>query len=186
MTFVEMMDSIRAMAYGLTKTWKNKFVVDELVNEAWIQSLKNNYTDPPLIMRAAKFDMIDYIRTHVGKESYYTNGKKQPAMFKPRYTTNCTMDKEEGWEHPNTFFDGEYYDKNFKNLENSELIQMLLSFTTTKRATAMIHCYLEEKSLIETGALMGLRDTTVCNILKEGREDCNDEVVRMELEYSEI
>lgn len=186
MTFMGMIGSIQAMAYGVAKQWGNRFAVDELVNEAWIKSLRNCHTDPPLIMRAAKLDMIDYIRTHVGRKYNTRNGKKVGGIFKPKYHTNLMDGGRDGWAHPNTYFDGEYYDKNFKNLENDELIESLLSATTTKRATAMIYFYIKGNSLVETGLLLGKSDTNICNLLTKGRADCKEKLVCMKLEYAEI
>lgn len=198
MTFVGMIGKIQAMAYGIAKQWGDKFAVNELVNEAWIGSLRSSHTDAPLIMRAAQCDMMDYIRTHTGRKSRYEGlyDKRYNRMVKkmtPQLITNVDARHDDKYEHRNwnSFFDSEFFngaacDKNLKKLENNELIELLLSTTTTVNATAMIHYYLEEKSLIETGEAMGKSSTHVCNILKKGRKRCKEVVDILELSFVKI
>ncbi len=191
MTFVGMIGKIQAMACGIAKQWGDKFAVNELVNEAWVESLRNSHTDPPLIMRAAQCDMMDYIRTHVGRKYYVRNGKKVGGIFKPKYMTNLDTDSDNKYEHMrgNSFFDRRgysYLDKNLKKLENKELIELLLSTTTTRNATAMVHYYLEEHNMKEAAALMGIKECTMSSVLKKGRKRCKEVVDILELSFAEI
>ncbi len=186
MTFVGMIGSIRAMAIGLAKQYGEIFAADELVNEAWMESLRNCHTDPPLIMRAAKMDMLDYIRTHIGRKYYFRNGKRIGGIWKPQYITNIDAGRDEEMAHSNSYFDGEQCDDNLKNLENDELIDVLLSATTTRRATALIYYYLGDNNLVETGAILGKSECHICSMIKQGKKDCRKALEHMELIHAEI
>ncbi len=193
--FVDVLPSIQGYATNLAKYWEYRFQPDELVNEAWLQRArtKKKHIDAPLIMRRAKLDMLDYIRKQEGREYLWYNGKKQKNRhMRPKFFTNCDegtgFDHAYGQQHNDSFLEvlSPSEDKSLLELENNELVRLLLSATTTKVAAAMIHYYLDEKNLVETGAKIGHRDTTVCNLLKEGRKLCYDRVRKLDLVGVEI
>jgi len=190
-TFIDMLSKIQEMAYGLCKKWRFRFSVNELVNEAWIKSLEENHTSAPLIMMAAKLDMIDYIRTQVGRENVDKSQDKKCKYYRKKgrikFFTNCELKDDENI-HADNILDVSYIDKNFMVMENNEIIEKLLSLYTPsqKHTNAMTYYYLHSKSLVQTGEMIGLRDTTVCNLLKKSIIECKTAIKCMDLEYAEI
>lgn len=173
-----MIDSIEIMAKGMSANWDGYFAPNELVNEAWIRSLKSKVFAPALIMRRAKLDMIDYIRRQMGREYLYVDGKKiRKGIIKPKHYTGFhdLPHRAYGLQgHYDNIFDRPIKDNGLFRLENTELIvKLLLDHTTTQRAEAMLHYYLEEHNLKEAGALMGIKECTISTVLKKGRADCH-------------
>lgn len=165
MTFVDMIDKIQAMACNMCKKWDHRFAVDELVNEAWIGSLSSETEDAPLIMMRAKFDMIDYIRSHVGR----TN-KVKPI---PKFLTNYDSPADnQDYGRRNSFFDGEYEDKNLLSLENEELLGMILKSPTGRQLSIMKLYYFEAMTMNDVGEELGIGESSVSNRIKNGIQNC--------------
>lgn len=185
-----MIDSIEIMAKGMSANWDGYFAPNELVNEAWIRSLKSKVFSPALIIRRAKLDMIDYIRRQMGREYLYVDGKKirkgvtsvdgkeiKKGIIRPKYYTGFhdLPSRVYGLHgHYDNIFDRPIEDKGLLRLEDTELIvKLLLDHTTTQRAEAMLHYYLEEHDLKEAGVLMEIKECTISTVLKKGRADCH-------------
>jgi len=174
MNFVDMLPKIQAMASNMCKKYDGKFAVDELVNEAWLGSLRNEHKDAPLIMRAAQLDILDYIRSHLGRKEnkglYDKRCKHAVKRGVPNFITNVDDNNNE-YTHGYSWLDGRYVDRSFIDIDNRELIQLLLKKTTAQTAESMIHYYLNDNSLVEAGKKMHLSDSTICTILRRGREE---------------
>ena len=125
--FEKLIPEITRIARKISIFWNNKFEINELVNEAWIKGIHFNSTDIPLILRRAKFDMIDYIRRQTGRiKECDKKGKeyksKYTVKYKPRYITNIGYVEDSN----NNLLDGEHYNVDLLKLENDELIIKLL------------------------------------------------------------
>lgn len=189
MTFMNMLNQIKLMASTMSKYWNDKFSADELVNEAWISSLRHNFTDAPLIMRRAKLDMMDYIRRQVGREYFYNkNGKVARKTPVPKHFTNqdggCDKygDEPSGHHRNNSIFDGRYMDNNLLRLENNELLaKLILSEPTEQQLDAITLYYFNNKSLKEIGVMRGKSESRICAVIKDGIKRCTEKAVKMEL-----
>jgi len=181
--FIEYLPQIRNAANKLADKFGNVFIIDELVNEAWIRGRNSNRPNKSQFVQRAAWDMRDYVRSIFGRtESRY---KKRPLFL-----TNCESAKNpaNSWEHVagRSMFDGEYHDKNLLRLENDELIKILLNQTLTQNLEAMVSYYLEGNDLVETGELIGRNQSTVYTYLKRGRQRCFEIVKDMGLEHVNI
>ncbi len=191
--FENLVPEITNIAKGLSSFWNNKFEVNELVNEAWIKRKRLKSTDIPLILRRAKFDMIDYIRCQEGRlQSIDENGKKR---YKPKHITNIVFIDDNNEEQKAFIFDRPVEDKSFLSLENKELIDILLEETTDREETVIRKYFLEEKSLKEVGKEMsrlrcrmgsslkrnGLSDVRISLIKKAGLEKCRRKLETMNI-----
>lgn len=189
MNFIEMLPQIRYVAAKMCKKWGNIFAVDELVNEAWIKSIDKNHIDAPLIIKTAKCDMVDYIRMSIGRNNYISK-KTGNVTSRPKHVTNydsywqdnSTIENTRG----NSIFDGEFTDPGFDEIDNKELIDIILSKVTYRKAVAMVNYYLEEHNLVTSGEIMGISNSHFCNILKSGRAEFLKAVGEMELNPSDI
>lgn len=191
--FIDVIDAIESAAKKMSFQWGGYFAPNELVNEAWIKSLKSNLFTPALIVRRAKFDMIEYIREQMGREYAYVDGRKVKRVkkrgieiFKQKHYTGFHSREDGTFTHYDSIFDKPVIDKGLFRLENNELIRLLLSATATSSATAMIHYYLWDKNLIGTGVAMAKSGSHVCTLLKRGRTRCNEVVKELELHFAEI
>ena len=173
--------------------WGNKFETNELINEAWIKGRDLNFTDIPLILRTAKFDMMDYIGKQIGKIKLCDKKRYKPKYkikYKPKYITNI------GYEEDNYgLLDREYIDANLLSLENKELINILLKEMSIQEKKVIEKYFLEEKSLKEIGKTMkrlrfsrgkhikrdGLSFSTISNIKKRGLSKCRIKLKEMEI-----
>ena len=200
--FVDMINEIQSIAKKMSYNWSGYFVTDELVNEAWIRSLRStNLSAPALIIKRAKYDMVDYIREKMGREYIYVDGKKVKKVkkrgieiFKQKHYTG--FHREDGeLTHFDSIFDRPVEDKNFLSLENKELIDILLEETTDREETIIRKYFLEEKSLKEVGEEVGrlrcrmgsslkrngLSDARVSLIKKTGLEKCRRKLETMNI-----
>ena len=185
-TFVDILPKIQAMAHNLCKKWGDKFQTDELVNEAWMRGRKTGFTDAPLIMRRAKFDIQDYIRHVIGREVFMVNGEKRERVHKiPRMITNIDSYKDSADDHTGHgtgLLDGEYVDHGLERLENDEIItKLVLSEPDEKKIEVVRLYYLEEMMLKEIGEKLGHGEPHICNTLKKGLSICREKAKRMEL-----
>lgn len=180
-----MIEDIRAMARNLSIRWDNQFDVDELVNEAWMRSLKDNISDTPLIMRRAKFDIIDYIRQEVGKEQVKENGKiKYKTRKRNRFVTNIDSSISNRLTHH--FFDREYDDPNLLTLENNEIITLVLSEQNEKHKKLIKEYFLNEKTFSQIAEETHTTKGYVCQLVHSGIKKCNEQIKTMEIECVKI
>lgn len=178
MIFIDMIKPIQAMACGIAKHWNYKFDVDELVNEAWIRSLRYDFSDVPLIMRRAKMDMIDYIRKQMGRRKYNL-----------KFITNadevlCIADNERHGDHylsGRSIFDVPHEDKNLLGMEQKELIKLLLTNPTPQQLAIMFHYYFDEMTLKETARLIGKSEPRISCVVRDGLERCREGAQKLEL-----
>jgi len=178
-TFIGMLDSIRSMAYGLTKKWGHRFSVDELVNEAWIRSLRHDFYDAPLIMRRAKLNMIDYVREQIGRNYFYRHGEKI-ARIKPipKHITNIDSDEN----NVSSVLDGKYEDKNLLRLENCEiLMKLILNKSSQKNLDAIMLYYFEEKTFKEISIMRKRSASYIFDLVHGGLEKYREEIQQMDL-----
>ena len=179
--FVKLLKNIRYIANNLSSYWDNKFQPDELISEAWIRGLKCRHSDAPIIIQRARYDMQDYIKDQVGRQYVWKNGKKQKKKqenLRPNFYTGDYINRYGKHVHVDKCVE----DKNLLKLENRELIiHLLLNKTATKRSRAMICYYLKERNLKQTGKLMNFNKSTICQLLKQGREDCKEAIEKMDL-----
>jgi len=191
MTFTNMLPEIQAMAANMCKGWGNKFEVNELVNEAWMRSSTKEIIDAPLIMRAAYCDMLDYIRNNVGREHYYVKGEKKKSPHRFKLVSNYDSDHDDcrsssEYKNPYSIFDGEKYEEGYASIDNKELISVLLSNVSTKKATAIVHYYLEDKNLVETGTLMKRSNCTISTMLKQARTELVEAAANIGIDSGDI
>ena len=195
--FEKLVPEITNIAKGLSSFWNNKFEVNELVNEAWIKRKRLKSTDIPLILRRAKFDMIDYIRCQEGRlQSFDKNGEAvERRKYKPKHITNIVFTDDDNEEHKSLIFDSPVEDNNLLSLENKELIDILLEETTDREETVIRKYFLEEKSLKEVGEEMGrlrcqmgsslkrsgLSDVRISILKKSGLEKCRRKLKTMNI-----
>ena len=123
-TFIDILDNIKGCAVNIAKRYDFKFEPDELVNEAWIRNhlAEQEYIDPPLVMRRAKLDMYDYLRSQTCKrQSWVVKGiKKERKHIRPKVFTNSSLGDNNG-EHELHLFDKPFVDKSLLRLENDNL-----------------------------------------------------------------
>lgn len=191
--FIDVIVAIESTAKKMSFQWGGYFAPNELVNEAWIKSLKSNLFAPALIVRRAKFDMIEYIREQMGREYAYVDGKKVKRVkkrgieiFKQKHYTGFHSREDGTFTHYDSIFDKPVIDKNLLKLENKELIDLLLSTTTTRNAIAMVHYYLEDHNMKSAAAMMGITEGTMSFVLKKGRKRCKEVVDILELSFAKI
>lgn len=185
-TFVEMIKNIQGLAHNICQYWGHRFDVDELVNEAWMRSKDRDHTDPPLIMRAAKMDMIDYIRKVVGRKSYYLKGKKIPATKRINFITNCDSFKEEEGNNGHSILEKVYHDKSFDEVDNKELISVILSKLFSRQAEIIVNYYLEERNLTESSEMIGVGQSRGSTFLKQSRKECLDILKQLDLDQQSV
>lgn len=178
-TFIEILDSIQAMAYGLTRQWGNRFSVDELVNEAWIRSLRQNFYDAPLIMRRAKLNMIDYAREQIGRNYFYRYGEKITRVkLIPKHITNVDSDEC----NSGSVLDGKYEDKNLLRLENCEILtQLIFNESNQKYLDSIMLYYFEEKTFKEIAVIRNRSTYYIHNLVHKGIEKYQEELQQMDL-----
>ena len=177
--FEESIPELRQIAYRVASKWGKMFSLDEIVNEAWLSSgcKKDELIDKPLLLRTAHLDMIDYIREKVGRKSL----KKK----KPKYITNLDTHMGTDGEYPaNNFLDlllGRE-DKGYKNLEDKDLINHILSEPTIKQAQVLRKYFLEGKTLGEVGRELGdIKECTVSTHKKKALASCRKRFKGMEI-----
>ena len=173
--FIEYLPQIRHAANKVANKFGDVFVIDELVNEAWIRGRNSNRPNKSQFVQRATWDMKDYIRSIFGRTDYSYKGKKIETEKRPQFFTNYDSPADsEKVKHRSvgSIFDIPVENKDLFNLENKEIIELILSKTSTKRAIAMINYYLEENNLVETGLLMGHSEGTISNLLKGAKAEC--------------
>ena len=175
--FEDALKDLKNIAYKVANKWGKEFSVDELVNEAWLANgNKGKEVDLLLLLRTARLDMIDYVRTRVGRKIL----KKK----KPKYFTNVDCSADEGrYAHSDSFFDIHccIVNEGIKEVDDKELVEYLLQATTPKQEQVLRKYFLEQKSLIEVGKELGNRDTRICNLKKMGLEKCREKFKEMDM-----
>jgi len=148
--FEDNIKEIKAIARAVAKKWNNTFEVDELVNEAWLGI--GNQTFPILnqLRSAAKYKMIDYIRTIYGRRA-----NKMAAHS----ISNTVNKNEEEIEKFGQNIEPWYVDQRFKQAEDKELLKKIMSTTATGR-TAREDC-------LQTFTQYHLEGDTIENMAKE-------------------
>ena len=183
--FVDMINEIQSIAKKMSYNWSGYFVTDELVNEAWIRSLRStNLSAPALIIKRAKYDMVDYIREKMGREYIYVDGKKVKKrgieIFKQKHYTGFHRDDGE-LTHFDSIFDRPVEDKNFLSLENKELIDILLEELTEKQLRSISLYYFEEKTYKETSEVMNNKECSSFKLVKKGLNRCKKKLEEMNI-----
>lgn len=191
--FEKLIPEITKIAKRMSSFWNNKFETNELISEAWIKGRNLNFTNTPVILRRAKFDMIGYIREQTGRIKLCDkkgHKSKYKVKYKPKYITNI------GYEEDSYgVLDGNYIDTNLLGLENKELINILLEEISETEKIVIEKYFLEEKSLKEIGRAMnrircsrgkhikrdGLSFSTISNIKKRGLNNCRIKLKEMEV-----
>lgn len=175
--FEDAIKELRNVAYRVADKWSTEFSVDELVNEAWLESEnKGEEIDLSLLLRTAQLDMIDYVRTRVGRKIL----KKK----KPKYITNidCVSDENKSI-HRDSFLTIIccVNDEGIKEVDDKDLIEYLLQATTPKQEQVLRKYFLEQKNLVEVGKELGNRDTRICNLKRMGLEKCRGKFEEMDM-----
>jgi RNA polymerase sigma factor (sigma-70 family) len=192
--FIEYLPHIRHAADKVAKKFGNVFVVDELVNEAWIRGRNANRPNQSQFVSRAIWDMKDYVRSLFGRnvEGSDKRCKRLNARAniltlngRPSFFTNADGAYDNG-KVRNSLFDIPVYNKDLLRLENKELVKILLDQTSTQNLEAMVSYYLEGNDLVETGKAIGRNQSTVSTYLKRGRQRCLEVVKEMGLEYVDI
>ena len=122
------MKEIRTIARIIAQKWDHMFEEDELVNEAWIRCKDTPFSTLSKLKTAARCDMIDYIRTIVGRKG---NGRRYPSgtLIKDvikstaRLRSN-TISKitEDNKINP---FENSYIDNRFKQIDDQDFINYI-------------------------------------------------------------
>jgi len=164
--FENLIQELRSYAQKIAANWGNRFVADELINEAWIRGRNSNLIAVKDIRQRAIWDMKDYIRSEVGRVVR--------KSVKPKLITNLDTFKDEDNHVTNDILDGGVEDKSLLELEDKELlIKLLIENTTPKQFKAMFYYYFEEKTLKETGKILGKKEVTIHGLVKKGIKKCN-------------
>lgn len=172
--FTQLLPELREIAKNLCKFYRNQFVIDELINEAWIRSdFKEEKADIALILRSAKLDMIDYIRCCVGRDFYFIKGERiKNNKRRQLYLTNID------WEnniHSNFLLEQEYQDRALRNLEDKEIaLRFLNSIESEKQKEATILFFFGEYTYKEVGEMLKKHESSVFKLVKLGLEQCKN------------
>jgi len=181
-SFIDMLTEISVIANGMSLNWDKLFATDELVNEAWIRSLKTNDYIPSYILRRARFNMIEYIREMMGREYLYVDGKKikkKKKNMKPKHITGFQSDQED--THDNGFFDRPVEDRGLLSLENKEILQLILAEPTKKQLDAILMYYFSPHDMKTTGKILGCAECTVHGRIAHGFHKARKSPKGMEL-----
>ena len=179
--FEELIPEITNIAKGLSSFWSNKFEANELVNEAWIKRKRLKSTDIPLILRRAKFDMIDYIRIQEGRLQSFDKDGEKIKKYKPKHMTNIVFTNNDNEEQKANIFDRPIEDKNFLSLENKELIDILLEELTEKQLKSISLYYLKGKTFKEAAEVMGNKECSSFRLVKKGLNRCRRKLETMNI-----
>jgi RNA polymerase sigma factor (sigma-70 family) len=131
------------------------FLVDELINEAWIRGIKSNRQTKSEFVQRAYWDMKDYVREIIGREE---------SKNKLRFLTNQHTD-EKGQEL--STFDKCVDNEDIKRIDNRELLGNLLKVSGEDNRRLINSYYFEEKSLKEIGKENNRAESTTCTRLKK-------------------
>ena len=190
--FIEYLPQIRHAAYKVADKFGDTFVVDELVNEAWIRGRNSNRPNKSQFISRATWDMKDYVRSLFGRTDYSYKGKKIVTKKRPQFVTNFHdrhRDETDPYRHSNNIFDIPVYNENLLNLENKELIELILKTPSERQLKAIELYYFGEMQMKEAGGEMGISECSVSNNIKRGIGSCRrrldfvDQVHDMQREF---
>ena len=181
--FKDAIKELREVASKISDIWGQLFEIDELVNEAWIRCpFKDEGVDIALLLRTAKLDMLDYIRSQLGRKKYYRNGEvKNGTNKRPFLITNLQYlnDNEKIKENPHytTVLDKGEKDKDLDRIEKKEeLLKFLMHVPSKKHRNALMLYYLEEKPLAEVAGIVGKAESTALAWIKKALQSCKEKI----------
>jgi len=178
--FIEYLPQIRNSASILAGKFGGTFVIDELVNEAWIRGRNSDRPNKSQFVQRATWDMKDYVRSMFGRENYSYKGKKIETKKRPQFITNYEdLERpEDAWAHfsGRSIFDVPVDNKDLLNLENKELIELILKAPSKKQLESIRLYYFENMYLKEAGELLGIAECTVHNNITKGIKNCRSRV----------
>ena len=175
--FVECLPQIRHAANEVANKFGDAFVVDELINEAWIRGRDSNRPNKYQLVRRAMWDMKDYVRAIFGRRKPYTHkGKKITVKKRPQFITNFDTlqhsDNERGHVSGRSIFDIPVENKDSLNLENRELIELILQAPSPRQIEVIKLYYLGDMSLKEVGNVLGITESSAHNNITRGMINC--------------
>jgi RNA polymerase sigma factor (sigma-70 family) len=173
--FEDIILELKQTAGKFISLWNGRFDIDELVNEAWIRCpFKEEKVDIALILKAAKLDMLDYIRDQIGRDKHYFGGKCKSVKYKkPLLITNIDSPSDSFgfYAHKETILDKEIIDKNLEKLEiEDEILKFIGTIGSSKRRDIIINYFLNEMTLKEVGCKIGISESRVCTLMKKTLE----------------
>jgi len=158
--FLKKYNEVVEVAKQVSRLCDNRFEPEELVNEAWIRFEEHENKDIPLFNHSIKCDMIDYVRTQIGRKT---------KRYKVNFITNIEFTDEESPDrHQCSILEGSYINHNLDRLENKEyanyLTDLILDLDTR---FIMKEYFLKGKKLREVGALINRSESKVSCIIKD-------------------
>ncbi len=183
--FMDAIETIRQVAVKLHRVSNGEFEIDELVSEAWLKSSKKGHEDKPLTVKRAKLDMIDYIRSTIGRKEYESVLSSNRRYRTSRMITNWSVDwgaKED--KYSVAYFKWDRYAEATYDIDNKELIDKLLQGLKEKERAILTGVHLYGKTLKEAGEGIGIKPPYAYQLIKESREKCLRKAVKMGLDIT--
>jgi len=179
MDFIDALPKIRQVAYGFCKHYK-MYQPDELINEAWIQSWKNDKNKATTLYEVgmiARRDIIDYIRAQTksrnknrvlfhtnvtSKKSHKNSINKEPADFFSQIASSKDLKVNEGPD----------------KIDNLDTIKNILESISERDRGFLTDYYLHDLSKDEMAEKYNVKKTTVevynARSLKECRKSAEE------------
>jgi len=182
--FEELLEPITRVAHKIAKNWGGRFEPNELVNEAWLTCGDFYHPDPPIVVNRAKFDMLSYIKSQTRDISIKKVRRKRPKLL-----TNVDVSGGVDDGHEDSYLERKnpWEDPGLLRLENNELLwKLLLQEPTKRQLKAIFHYYFEERSLKETGEILGIKECTTCTTIKRGIQKCQESSLLVWWEYENM
>jgi len=127
---IDNMDEIRIVAASLVNKWNHIFEIDELINEAWMRLGDEEFETLNRLKTAVHCDMIDYIRSIVGRKSNGRKNKDGSIMKDVRLGTarlcSNTIDSEDAEGKKWNPFEQQITDIRFKQIDDQDFIDSII------------------------------------------------------------
>jgi len=168
-SFEEIESILYKQAYRIKKNFPNKYEADELVNEVWLKGGIQKLDNIKFLAARAYWDMIDYIRSVEGRHRMI----KGVFFDMPKHITNFhNIKKRFGTEVENDFFNNrETKEQNYcDSVDDKDEIDHLLQYLSDKKQTILKKYFLEGMSLVDIGALFGVKGPIICSHKRKALE----------------
>ena len=163
---------IKYVASSIVKKWGNIFEADELVNEAWLGCGHIEFSSINGLRKAARCDMIDYIRMIVGRKGNgrkYKNGtivKDRIKMIGKTFTNTIDTELQPGEKN---LFEGQSIDSRFKQIDDQEFIDDIFDkiSISKKEKNILERRYMHDAQPIQIREETGVETTSINYLLRK-------------------
>ena len=192
--FEQISEILYKQAHKVKQFFPNKYEVDELVNEVWLNGGIQRVKNPKFIAGRAYWDMIDYMKTIEGRQ-FLRKGVKHP---RPKHYTNLHnlktgIDPDGLHDHFQSI--ASRHREEINRVIDREEIEELLKVLSPKRRLIIEQYFFKEMTLVDIGKLTGTSESSACtkkaeaikfirggNAIKVEKKKTNKEVAKKPLE----